>query len=128
MFAKLKIYALLLAQNRDILKFWPNGYLYPGILIEKSSRVKLWHKLWLIVLQDVLFRVWLKYSRAHQTHYEQMGHAHGTLSIDGQTRTLSMDSFRDHSFGKNPSETFSILQVLQLSLRALGYPKYFVRF
>ncbi|XP_060535138.1 uncharacterized protein LOC132707342 [Cylas formicarius] len=36
---------------------------------------------------------------AHQTHYEQMGYLEGTLKVDGKETRLSLDSFRDHSYG-----------------------------
>lgn len=39
--------------------------------------------------------------RAHQTHYEQMGRLNGSLVINGDKREISMEGFRDHSFGND---------------------------
>ncbi|XP_059045344.1 uncharacterized protein LOC131841114 [Achroia grisella] len=37
--------------------------------------------------------------RVHQTHYEQMGFAKGTVSIDGKEHVLNIPCVRDHTFG-----------------------------
>lgn len=37
---------------------------------------------------------------AHQTHYEQMGEAKGTVTINGKLYPFNIDSMRDHSYGK----------------------------
>ena len=38
--------------------------------------------------------------RAHQTHFEQMGHLNATIDINGEKHSVKMPSFRDHSYGK----------------------------
>jgi len=38
--------------------------------------------------------------RAHQTHFEQMGHLNATIDINGERHSVKMPSFRDHSYGK----------------------------
>lgn len=38
--------------------------------------------------------------RVHQTHYEQMGHIKGTVTVDGKAQEVNMPCVRDHSFGK----------------------------
>ncbi|KAK3921904.1 6-phospho-beta-galactosidase [Frankliniella fusca] len=38
--------------------------------------------------------------RAHQTHYEQMGHLKGTLQIGDKEHHLNLMSLRDHSIGE----------------------------
>ncbi|KAI8435885.1 hypothetical protein MSG28_004085 [Choristoneura fumiferana] len=43
------------------------------------------------------FKLLQKY---HQSHYEQMGHIEGSVTIDGKTQNISMPCVRDHSFGK----------------------------
>ncbi|KDQ88522.1 hypothetical protein L798_06649 [Zootermopsis nevadensis] len=38
--------------------------------------------------------------KAHQSHYEQMGHLNATIEINGEKHTVKMPSFRDHSYGE----------------------------
>ena len=42
----------------------------------------------------------LNWFRAHQTHYEQMGVARGTVTINGKLYPFNIDSMRDHSYGR----------------------------
>jgi hypothetical protein len=43
--------------------------------------------------------IWFIY-RAHQNHFEQMGHLNATIEINGERHFVKMPSFRDHSSGK----------------------------
>ncbi|KAG0715011.1 hypothetical protein GWK47_012905 [Chionoecetes opilio] len=36
----------------------------------------------------------------HQTHYEQMGHLQGSVTLNGNTQDIHLPAFRDHSYGK----------------------------
>ncbi|KAK8403951.1 hypothetical protein O3P69_000185 [Scylla paramamosain] len=36
----------------------------------------------------------------HQTHYEQMGHLQGYVTLDGESHNIYLPAFRDHSYGK----------------------------
>ncbi|XP_045110001.1 uncharacterized protein LOC123503941 [Portunus trituberculatus] len=36
----------------------------------------------------------------HQTHYEQMGHLQGFVTLDGESHNIHLPAFRDHSYGK----------------------------
>ncbi|XP_059609305.1 uncharacterized protein LOC132256775 [Phlebotomus argentipes] len=75
----------------EFLSQWPffdfDSDLNPRALAEAMAREK-WTQEYFAYLKS-----------AHQSHYEQMGSIRGTLKINGESRTVEMRGFRDHSYG-----------------------------
>lgn len=83
------------------IDFYLTKGVFRWLLLLYVAKLRLFILRYSHIATDDIFKLLFICSRYHQTHYEQMGHIEGSVTIDGKTQNISMPCVRDHSFGKS---------------------------